>query len=462
MGLVPKERPSSGESAPTDAFESPPGGSSAYALIAAALAAFIASLGLIGGDALWLVPLGSRIAHGTIPGSVPFATAPSSGWKDVPAGGELVFWGAYHVLGGGRGLLALQALAAALAFGALARGIGRQTTAGSALAVSAVALVGSLPAVLLAGASTFSLAFFPVLLLVLEREAEAPSRRIWLSVPLLAVWGNLHGGALSGLALLACYLVFDRARREPALAIAVLGAAAIALAANPELWHTPTYYRGVFESIPARDGAALWSPLRPDFGGVLIVAALLALVGIAIARRTRPRLWEGIALVGLLAATVRVERTGDWLLFVAAYPAARGLRLGAPRYRLLLVASGALAVFTVAALLRNPIPASSQALAARAARTGEPLLADAVLGQEAAIAGGRVWLDNPIDAFRRPDQRLYLDWLAGMPAGAPAISHAGYVLVHTDSPAGRVAAIDRRLALIARSGDTALYRVRIR
>ena len=52
-------------------------------------------------------------------------------------------------------------------------------------------------------ASLFSLALFPVLLALLESESRAPRRRIWFSVPLLALWGNLHGEELAGLGLFA-------------------------------------------------------------------------------------------------------------------------------------------------------------------------------------------------------------------------------------------------------------------
>ncbi len=456
-GSPARER-GSGPAAPTSDAGS--AGPRTVGAISAACAGFLASLGLIGADALWLVPMGSRVVHGHIPGSVPFATAQTGGWRDVPAGGEVVFWAAYHALGGGRGLLALQVVAAAVAFGVLAHGLTREATPGGALAVSALALLGSVPAVLLAGASTFSLALFPVLLVLLERECRAPSRRIWLGVPLLAIWGNLHGGALSGWALLACYLVFERARKAPALAASVLLAATAALGANAQLWHSAGYYRHVLDSVPARDSLALWSPLRVDFGGVLVVAVFVVLVGLIVSRRLRPRLWELVAAAGLLAATIHVERTGDWLLFVVAFPAARGLRLGAPRPRLLLAAAAALTVFALAALVRDPIPGSSRRIARIAASSGKPLLADAVLGQLAAIDGGHVWVDDPIDAFRPADQRLYLDWLDGKPSGARAVLHARLVLVQTDTPAGRSAARDARLTLVAHAGAATLYRVR--
>src|SRR5262249_2021900 len=92
----------------------------------AAAAALAASFGVIGADALWLVPLGSQVAHGHLPGSIGFATAPTNGWHNVPAAAELLFWGAWHAFGGGRGLVVWQALGAAGGVGALACGRARE------------------------------------------------------------------------------------------------------------------------------------------------------------------------------------------------------------------------------------------------------------------------------------------------------------------------------------------------
>lgn len=64
----------------------------------AMLAAAAGALGALGSDALWLVPLGRLVAHGHVPGSIPFATAPTH-WHDVPAGAELIFWALYRALG---------------------------------------------------------------------------------------------------------------------------------------------------------------------------------------------------------------------------------------------------------------------------------------------------------------------------------------------------------------------------
>jgi hypothetical protein len=87
------------------------------------------------------------------------------------------------------------------------------------------------------------------------------------------------------------------------------------------------------------------------------------------------------------------------------------------------------------------------------------VLAEAFLGQQVVLAGGRVWVENPIDAFRRTDQRLYLDWLAARPSGDRAVARARYVLVQAGSKAGRRAARDRRLTVVEKAQHAVLYRV---
>src|SRR5205823_9242847 len=183
-------------------------------------------------------PLGAKVAHGHIPTSVPYATAQSGGWHDTSALGQLVFWALYHAFGGVRGLVVAQVAAVAVAFGVLARGLRRETCAGGVLVVAGIVLLGTLAEVVVANAELYSLALFAVLVWLLESE-----RPLWWSVPLIALWANLHGGVLVGWALLACYIVFARRRAAP-----VLGAATVALFLNPALWHTPSYYAGVFHS----------------------------------------------------------------------------------------------------------------------------------------------------------------------------------------------------------------------
>ena len=77
-----------------------------------------------------------------------------------------------------------------------------------------------------------------------------------------------------------------------------------------------------------------------------------------------------------------------------------------------------------------------------------------------------MWISNPLDAFDLPDQRAYLDWIAGRAAGDALVGHFPAVLVTVDSPAARrlagrdgwrVAGKDERALLFTRARGMALY-----
>lgn len=51
----------------------------------------------------------------------------------------------------------------------------------------------------------FTFALFSVFMLLLSRDCYRRTGRLWLTIPLLAVWANLHGGFIIGIAALATY-----------------------------------------------------------------------------------------------------------------------------------------------------------------------------------------------------------------------------------------------------------------
>ena len=99
------------------------------------------------------------------------------------------------------------------------------------------------------------------------------------------------------------------------------------------------------------------------------------------------------------------------------------------------------------------------ALRAQAARlaAGAPVLADAEDAEQLELDGRRVWIANPIDAFERGDQRLYLDWLRGRPAGDALLRRHGVVLVMTDSAAERRLETMRGFREAGRDAAAVLY-----
>src|SRR5919202_3263375 len=233
----------------------------------------------IGPDARWLGALGRVVVErGHVPHGVPFAAAPSADWPNVPVLAELAFRGLIGALGD-RGLLLAQLVAVAVALRVTRREMRRlgATDAGAALAL-ALLVPGALLAFAGVRAQLFSFALFPVLVALLRREAAAPSRRIWLLAPLLALWSNLHGVALLGLAAAGVYLVLERARRRPLESLGVAALSAAALCATPALVSTPRYYHDVLTSVAARRGYGLWVPLSLHAGFDLLLVGVGAVL----------------------------------------------------------------------------------------------------------------------------------------------------------------------------------------
>jgi hypothetical protein len=356
---------------------------------------------------------------------------------------------------GDRGLLAAQIVAVAAGTALLARDARRE---GATDAAAAGAIVLLVPAGLLAlagiKAQLFSLVLLPLLVALLRAEARTPSRRVWLVVPLVALWSNLHGAALVGLAVALAYLALERLRRRPLESLGVAAAATIALCATPALERTPSYYAGVATSEAAERGYGLWAPLDPHSGFDVLLVAGAAILAAGFVR-ARPRLWEVAVAAALAGATVHTARNGIWLLLFLAPRAAAGARLR-PRPRPALAAALALvlAAGAVAGFVRGPFAVgASDALIRQAIATarGEPILAEPASAEQVVAAGGRVWISNPLDAFRDSDQRAYLDWLQGRRGGDRLLRGARVVVVAVDSPGGRRLARDRRFRVLAAS-----------
>jgi hypothetical protein len=425
--------------------------------------AVASGLGAVGADSRWLAALGREIVERrAVPDGIPFASAPSSDWPNVLVLAELLFR-SFDALGE-RGFLLAQLVALAVGFAVLGLGARRSGANDAATALVLLAIVaGSFTAIAVVRLQLFSIALFPIVLYLLRLETREPSRRIWLLVPLVALWGNLHGAVLVGVAVASAYLLLERARSSPLEALGVWAASIVALLATPALLGTVDYYRGVLTNEAARRGFGLWAPLSlsSPFDVVFIAIAVVLLL---LALRARPRLWELVALAGLALLTVRTARSGVWLLFAVAAPAARALPpLTLARRPVAAAVSVALAAAVAVGVVRGPSPSGAppQLLDEAIGAAGPtPILAEALLAEQVALHGGTVWLSNPLDAFRPEDQRLYLDWLEGEPAGDAALSHARVVLVRTGSAAATRLRRQLRYRVFARSGDFVAYRTR--
>jgi hypothetical protein len=417
-------------------------------LIAAALT--------VGADALWLVSLGDLIGkQGGIPVGAPFAAADSSRWTNLPVLGELLFAGLHHF--GALGLPAAQlvvdgALLSLTAVGARRLG----ASDGSTAVVLLLVALGALPALGVARAQLLSLLPFVALLLLLRSEHARPTWRIGLTAPLVALWGNLHGAVLVGVAIVACYLLLSRARTQPGVSLVVMTAAVAALWLNPAGLRTGSYYSAVLTNVAAQRRTGLWAAVNLGSGfDVLLIATALLLIAL-MAESRRPA-WEYLAAAGLAIATITASRHGVWLLLFCAAPAAVGLgracaaRRGAARAsamtrgrRYVSVVFATVMVVSAGSVLasraRSLRADEADASVIRSLAAGRVVLAPEPLAEALAAAGVRVWLSNPIDAFSRYDQSAYLDFLAGHgPAAERALSAADVVVATPGSSSAQLA-----------------------
>jgi hypothetical protein len=432
-------------------------------LAAAALAlAPIALLAMVGADARWLAALGGEIsAHWQIPAGVPFAALPTSGWHNLPVLAELAFHGLERT-GGERALLGAQLAACAAALWFVRRDIraGGGNERQAALVLPLVVLTAA-PAFLVVRVQLFSLALFPALLYLLRSEARTPSRRIWLVPPLLALWTNLHGAVLFGLAGFACYLLCERRRHSPRESLALTAAGVAALLATPALLQTPAYFRSVLGNEAARRGVGLWAPLSLSSGwGMLLTGGGLVLLVFAL--RARPRRFELLLLAGLAAMSIETSRSGVWFVLAAAVPAARALpRINPLERSWLALPLLALSLAAVGTSLFEG-PDSAGAGGPLLARTlvlahGHPVLADDALAEQVALAGGRIWAGDPIDAFAPAAQRAYIAWLRGEPGGDRLVARTRIALVVPGGASEQRLLRSGDFRLVARDRNASLY-----
>lgn len=464
------------------------------------LALLLGLTSVVGADFLWLVALGEDIiSHGRIPDGVPFAAAPSGGWPNVLVLAELglaLLWRA-----GPTSALVLAVLVAIGTAALLARAGARRGAGDGAVAFVLVLVVaGSITAWGVVRLQTLSLVPFATLCLLLQAESDRPSRRIWLVPPLLAIWGNLHGAVLVGVCLAGAYLLVARLRRDPVTAVAVGIACLAALFANPAGLRTLDYYRGVLGNEAAAAESQLWAAIDLSRGAdrVLVVSVVVLLV--AASRRLHG--WEVLAVAGLAVGTGTAARHGIWLLFVLAAPAAVGLaqglararegraggrtagrwamggeeigregagREGAGRGSVVRLAWPALAVVCVisgvAAAVARPQPVAQVDLVSAAAITAAAgsrvVLAPEPLVEALAVGGARVWVSDPLDAFRTADQRAYLSFLDRSPGWTDAARPVVEIVIAARGSQGQAHLVQQGLVPVtdlALPGEWVMYR----
>lgn len=205
-------------------------------------------------------------------------------------------------------------------------------TAAAALAVAAARAAGASPRsiILVASASTFvapwtfqlraqafALPLFAALLWILAREGFEQSRRIWLTLPVLALWANLHGSVVFGACLVALYaltILRTRTRR----AVGLLAAAPLCALASPYGIGLVGYYHRTLVDSPISRYSQEWHPTTWATSKPFFVVALAAVWLLARYGRFLPA-FNQLAFVAVVVVSLTAVRNLVW--FAVAAPA---------------------------------------------------------------------------------------------------------------------------------------------
>jgi len=267
---------------------------------------------------------------------------------------------------------------------------------------------------------------FVGLVLLISSDSRRPSRRVLLTLPLLALWANLHGSVILAAVLVAAYSPFVlRTRRAVGVLLAV--GPMFCVFASPYALELAGYYKLLLGS--SLGGYVLeWQPTRlslitlPFYG---LAAATVYLLG-----RCRGRLTSGEIMLLLVTATAAEVATRNVVWFglaaVCLLPAAVNpvLRPWLPRPGLNAVAGGIGIAATVAAAVAafgspstgtRPYPDEAAAIVSAAAGSTRdvyttPTYGDWLLWKVPGLSG-RVSTDARLELL--PSNRLReLTWLA--------------------------------------------------
>jgi hypothetical protein len=164
---------------------------------------------------------------------------------------------------------------------------------------------------------SFAYPLFTAVFLLLLYDARRPSRRVLLVLPLLAVWGNVHGSVVLGAALVTlrgCLLLWERRGRDLLLPLGLMLLPPVMLLATPYGTDTAGYYRSTLLEPSFKDLATEWQPITHDLVLLVPFGCLAILIGLTLIRgRAQTTLWDRLAALLLLAAAASAVRNMVWL-----------------------------------------------------------------------------------------------------------------------------------------------------
>jgi hypothetical protein len=268
---------------------------------------------------------GREIAQHGLPSHDPLAIwTHGQRWIDQQWLAQLVFYWLVKAGGVKLALLvhALLGVGALVATAVLARRLGgtARTTTWLCLPV----FVAYYPEAAVLRPQSFAYPLFAAVLWLLVTDARAPSRRVFLALPLIVLWANLHGSVLLGAGLVAlagaCQVVggLTASPRHLSVRGIVLAVAPWPfLFASPYALHLPAYYEKILVGGNFSHFVSEWAPTTLTVSTAPVY--LLVIGGAWLVGRAGDRVstFEKLALLITAILAFQALRNAAWLGLVA-------------------------------------------------------------------------------------------------------------------------------------------------
>ena len=274
----------------------------------------------LGGDG-WLALVAGRsiVQHGLPSHDTLTVMAHGRRWADQQWLGQLALYGLWR-LGGIKLAMFVHALLATsglVGASLIARKHG--ATARAVTWVAIPAMIAYYPVAAVMRTQSFAFPLFVATLWLLLDYARQPSRRVYLVLPLLVLWANLHGSVLlgCGLVALAGLVEMGAQRRPTATGLTLLIAPWLCLFVSPYAVHLPAYYQKVLLGSNFKNLVTEWAPTTLKL--VTAPVFLLVLGGLWLIGRSGRRLplYDQLAFVAIAVISFQAIRNIAWIALIA-------------------------------------------------------------------------------------------------------------------------------------------------
>jgi hypothetical protein len=255
-----------------------------------------------------------------------------STWTDQQWLAQVTAYGAHSL--GGHALLAILTAASVVTAFSIAAAASRSLGAGPrAIWVLFLPVLLAAPWAWSVRAQMLALPLYTGLLWLLASQARSPSRRVWIALALLVVWGNVHGSAALGALLVVMLAIYELVRSrgsswQRSVPLAILAPLAILVTPYGPVT-TVRYYHLLLVDPPFAGRVTEWHWAEPATNTIFFYVLIAITIPLVVLGRRRLTVFDFAVLALTLVGAVTAIRGIVWfaLACMVFAPVAIGRKL---------------------------------------------------------------------------------------------------------------------------------------